>query len=94
MTDEQINPQYHESDKTAYREQQSLLLHNDPYNSFDYIIQTLVEECKHDTTQAEQCAILTHHKGKCEIMKGDLFELQKIKNILHKRGLTVTIVEP
>jgi ATP-dependent Clp protease adaptor protein ClpS len=92
MTHEQV--QYQESEATTYRKQQVLVLHNDSYNTFDFVIRTLIDECNHDLAQAEQCAIIAHHKGKCEILSGELFELQKIKNRISVRGLTVSIVEP
>ena len=93
MTDQQINPQFYESEEIIFRKQHYLVLHNDSSNTFDFVIKTLVEECQHDTLQAQQCAILVHHKGKCEISQGDLFELQNLKNRLSAKGLTVTIVE-
>jgi len=93
MTEQQVNPHFYESEEISVRKQHFLVLYNDAYNSFDYVIKTLVEECKHETIQAEQCAVLVHHKGKCEILTGDLFELQEIKNRLSAKGLTVTIVE-
>ena len=36
------------------------ILHND-YNHFDYVIDSLVEVCKHDRLQAEQCTLIAHY---------------------------------
>ena len=41
-----------------------LVLHNDEINTFDYVMGVLVEICDHSITQAEQCATITHFKGK------------------------------
>ena len=41
-------------------EEKSLLLHNDDHNTFEYVIQTLVEVCDHTYEQAETCAWITH----------------------------------
>jgi len=69
----------------------SLVLCNDEVNSFDFVIATLVEICNHDYIQAEQCAFITHYKGKCEVKIGNFDELIKIKRILIDRGLTAII---
>jgi len=68
-----------------------LILHNDEINTFDYVIETLVDVCKHDNTQAEQCAWITHHRGKCDIKKGQVEVLKPFKDEIINRGLTVTI---
>ncbi len=73
------------------KEGRFLILHNDNINTFDYVIDTLCEVCKHNETQAEQCAMITHYKGKCDIKKGDLTELKVLKEILLERKLSVTI---
>ena len=41
-----------------------LILYNDDVNTFDHVIDTLVEVCHHTFEQAEQCAIIVHFKGK------------------------------
>ena len=38
----------------------SLVVWNDEVNSFDWVIQTLIEVCHHSTEQAEQCAMIIH----------------------------------
>ena len=68
-----------------------LILHNDEINTFDFVIDTLVEVCKHDSTQAEQCAWITHHHGKCDVKKGNFNILKPLKDEIINRGLTVTI---
>ena len=37
-----------------------LVLHNDDVNTFDFVIECLIEICKHTLEQAEQCTILVH----------------------------------
>jgi ATP-dependent Clp protease adaptor protein ClpS len=44
-----------------------LVLHNDNKNTFPYVMACLLSLCKHQPTQAEQCALITHLKGKCPI---------------------------
>jgi len=68
-----------------------LILHNDDINSFEFVIDTLIEVCKHDKIQAEQCAFITHYKGKCDIKVGDYDYLNTFKEQLSSKGLLVTI---
>ena len=68
-----------------------LILHNDDFNTFEFVIECLVTICEHDDLQAEQCAFLTHYKGKCEIKKGKFELLKAMKDTLVEKGLNVTI---
>ena len=63
-----------------------LVLYNDDYNSFDFVIETLVEVCNHTHEQAEQCAYLTHYRGKCTIKKGVYYNLKPLKEEINDRG--------
>ncbi len=68
-----------------------IILYNDEYNTFDYVIETLIEVCDHDPINAEQCTLVAHYKGKCGVKSGDLDELRPISSELTNRGLTVSI---
>jgi len=68
-----------------------LVLHNDEINTFDYVMETLVEVCDHSLTQAEQCATITHYKGKCEVRSGTFSEMKELRYQLISRGLKATI---
>jgi ATP-dependent Clp protease adaptor protein ClpS len=68
-----------------------LTLYNDDVNTFEFVIETLVEVCKHEPEQAEQCALTAHFKGKCNVKSGEYYELKPLYDELTFRGLTVTI---
>lgn len=68
-----------------------LILYNDDFNTFDFVIDTLVDVCGHDTEQAEQCTLIVHYKGKCAVKKGDTDEMLTMKTEMTHRGLTVEI---
>jgi ATP-dependent Clp protease adaptor protein ClpS len=68
-----------------------LILHNDEVNTFDFVIESLVDICNHNEIQAEQCAFITHFKGKCDVKKGDIDSLKPLKDKLISKGLSVTI---
>lgn len=72
-------------------EEYSVVLHNDEINSFDYVARTLVEVCKHDTIQAEQCTYITHFKGRCDVKTGELNYLRPFRHSLIEKGLQATI---
>jgi ATP-dependent Clp protease adaptor protein ClpS len=69
----------------------NLILHNDEVNTFDFVIDTLIEVCNHDILQAEQCAMITHYKGKCDVKNGSLEVLKPMKDQLISKGLNATI---
>ena len=68
-----------------------LVLHNDDYHTFDYVIDALIEICNHDTFQAEQCTLLVHYKGKCDVKKGSFSYLRPMKKALVQKDLKATI---
>jgi ATP-dependent Clp protease adaptor protein ClpS len=68
-----------------------LVLHNDDVHTFDFVIESLVDVCEHDTLQAEQCAYIIHYKGKCDVKKGPFDYLQPMKSKLLNKGLLATI---
>jgi ATP-dependent Clp protease adaptor protein ClpS len=84
-------PQKLGSEETDDQHLTSLVLHNDDTNSFDYVMETLVEICDHSLTQAEQCATITHYKGKCEVRSGALKEMNELRYQLISRGLKASV---
>ncbi|MRT91861.1 ATP-dependent Clp protease adaptor ClpS [Ancylomarina sp. 16SWW S1-10-2] len=68
-----------------------LCLHNDSMHSFDYVVDALMEVCKHTSDQAEQCAYLTHYKGKCELKVGSIEVLLDMREKLENKGLIVSV---
>lgn len=65
----------------------SLILYNDEINTFDHVIRSLVEVCGHDSVQAEQCALIVHLKGSCDIKMGIREVLQAMCRSLNAKGL-------
>lgn len=68
-----------------------LVLHNDDYNTFDWVIKCLMDICGHDLEQANQCAHLVHFKGKCDVKYGDYETISTMKEKLERSGLSVTM---
>ena len=84
-------PQKIGSEETNTQNQAILVLHNDNINTFDYVMETLVEICDHSMTQAEQCATITHYKGKCEVRTGTFIEMKELRFQLISKGLKASV---
>jgi ATP-dependent Clp protease adaptor protein ClpS len=68
-----------------------LILHNDDFNSFDWVITCLMKVCKHEYEQASQCAHIVHFSGKCDVKYGDIETISEMKSKLQNAGLSVTM---
>lgn len=68
-----------------------LIVWNDEVNTFEWVIETLVEVCGHSQDQAEQCAMIIHIKGKYAVKEGDLETLRPMKEAITERGIQATI---
>jgi ATP-dependent Clp protease adaptor protein ClpS len=71
--------------------QNHIVLFNDEHNDFNFVIACLVKYCKHNPHQAEQCALITHHNGKCSVKKGPVDDLISINQALIDSGLSSEI---
>jgi len=71
--------------------EKTLILFNDDFNTFDHVIESLVQICGHDPVQAEQCALIAHHKGSCEIKSGSKRILLSMQSRLLNRKLTAEV---
>ncbi|MCS6904399.1 MAG: ATP-dependent Clp protease adaptor ClpS [Bacteroidia bacterium] len=80
-----------EDNKITDQELYRLVLYNDDVNTFDWVIQCLVEVCHHTPEQAEQCAWIVHTKGKYAVLGGTREFLEPRCEALGERGLTVAI---
>jgi len=70
----------------------TLYLIDDSFNTFDHVIDCLVAICDHSPLQAEQCALLTHYNGRCDILSGEISELKPFQEDLELYGLNVQIL--
>jgi len=78
----------HKDDKlNSDRGSGCLILYNDEINTFEHVIKSLVEICGHDPVQAEQCAMIVHFKGSCEVKTGMPEVLSAMCRSLTAKGL-------
>jgi len=95
MNESTIQASYKTDTATAILEKvvdiSSLVVHNDEINTFDYVIASLMDICDMDITQAEQCTLLIHYKGKYGVRSGEREDLQPLKDAFIDRGIGATI---
>ena len=54
------------------QQENKLVLYNDDFNTFDFVIECLIDICGHTMDQATQCTMLVHYKGQCTVKTGSL----------------------
>lgn len=68
-----------------------LILYNDDVNTFEHVIESLIDICEHNLLQAEQCTYIVHYNGKCSVKNGSYLKLKPMKEGLCDRGLSAII---
>ncbi len=76
---------------TVEQDIKSLMIWNDDVNTFDHVIQSLVEICGHTEIQAEQCAYFIHTLGKYDVKTGTEEKLLPQCEALLDRGISAEI---
>ena len=86
------NPQEITEVNTLAEREHEIILYNDEVNTFDHVIECLINICEHTPLQAEQCAYLVHFSGKCGVKSGSLKFLTPRCSALLEAGLSAEIV--
>jgi ATP-dependent Clp protease adaptor protein ClpS len=76
---------------TSVNEPCSLIVWNDEVNTFEWVIETLIDVCGQTAEQAEQCAYIIHYQGKYAVKNGDYEELKPACDAITDRGIGATI---
>ena len=85
--DSPVSDKSHVDSSSSY----TLILYNDEHNTIDHVITSLVDVCGHDEIQAEQCALIAHFKGSCEVKSGIFNVVNSMCGGLGDRDLTAEI---
>ena len=86
-----LEPKHIEKQDTKHNNKKFIVVYNDDVNTFGWVIQSLIEVCEHDYTQAEQCAMIIHNNGKCDVKGGSYSELEPLATELLRRQLSAKI---
>jgi ATP-dependent Clp protease adaptor protein ClpS len=76
---------------TAHDEPCCLIVWNDEVNTFEWVIETLIEICGHNQEQAEQCAYIIHFQGKYAVKEGAYDDLKPLCDAITERGIGATV---
>lgn len=68
-----------------------LIVYNDDFNTFDWVIKCFMDICGHTYEQSEQLSLIVHFKGKASVKLGSMEELKPMKDALVERGLSAVI---
>ena len=88
---EKIAPQVDVDVLTEFSDPFQLIVWNDEVNTFEWVIESLMEVCGHKYEQAEQCAYLIHYKGKYSVKNGDYDTLKPMCDAITDRGIGATL---
>jgi len=76
---------------TSHEEPCSLIVWNDEVNTFEWVIETLIQVCGHSQEQAEQCSYIIHFQGKYAVKEGSYEELKPMCDAITERGIGATV---
>jgi len=90
MGKEKATPEYQNQQDSSKLSR--LMVYNDDVNTFEHVIDTLIEVCEHNPEQAEQCTMIIHHKGKCIVKSGDKDTMNAMCEEIIDRNITAKVV--
>ena len=76
---------------TDFEKPFQIIVWNDEVNTFEWVIETLIEVCGHSEEQAEQCAMLIHTRGKYAVKNGSYDDLKPQCDAITERGIGATL---
>lgn len=77
--------------ETLVEKDWKLVVYNDDVNTFDHVIQTLIEICSHSPIQAEQCTLMIHYKGRATVKQGEYEELVQMRTGITDRHINAEV---
>jgi ATP-dependent Clp protease adaptor protein ClpS len=78
--------------KEKVTKEHEIIVYNDDINTFDHVIDTLIDTCDHNPLQAEQCTLIIHYNGKCAVKTGEYKDLKPRCTRILEAGINAEIV--
>ncbi|RYD94523.1 MAG: ATP-dependent Clp protease adaptor ClpS [Sphingobacteriales bacterium] len=94
VTKDLVQPQETVDTVVATEKPCQLIVWNDEVNTFEWVIETLVDICGHSQEQAEQCAYIIHFRGKYAVQYGSFDSLRPKAEAIIDRGINATVEVP
>ncbi len=69
----------------------TIVVYNDDFNTFDWVIMCFMDILGHSEQQGEQLAMIIHFTGKASVKSGSFDDLRPLKDALCDRGLSAVI---
>ena len=69
-----------------------IVVYNDDFNTFEWVIECFVAVLRHSHEQAEQLSLIIHFKGKATVKSGGKEELIPLCEALLERGLSAEVI--
>lgn len=76
---------------TDFEKTFNIIVWNDEVNTFEWVIETLIDVCGHTEEQAGQCALLIHNRGKYAVKNGSYDDLKPQRDAITERGISATL---
>lgn len=93
-----MKPEYQEDesvdvlDAVETTDLMDLVVFNDDVNTFEHVTRTLIKVCQHTPEQAEQCTLIIHYKGKCQVKNGTFDFLRPMREAICEAGIDARIL--
>ena len=87
----EYTPEFSSNKNKTNIKTKSLILLDDDFNDFDYVIDCLVLVCNLTPLQSEQLAYIAHYKGRSIIKSGSFLDMINFKKDLTIYGLELEI---
>lgn len=78
-------------DTTSTGTMSELVVYNDDFNTFEWVIECFMEVLSHTSEQAEQLSLMIHYNGKATVKTAAFSVLRPFKDALVDRGLSAVI---
>lgn len=69
-----------------------IVVYNDDFNTFEWVIESFMAVLRHTHEQAEQLSLMIHFKGKATVKSGNKDELVPLCEALLDRGLSAEVL--
>ena len=69
-----------------------IIVYNDDFNTFEWVIECFMAVLQHTHEQAEQLSMIIHFKGKATVKSGTKDELIPLCEALLERGLSAEVI--